>query len=283
MKVGEIDGEGKNSLERTLQMAMRLGLEPEDEDYLLPPPAELIASEPVKEKTDRSEVATSQNSHSVDGTPAVQVASAARDGKLDQDAVEVSMPKHSVEAEIAETTPSLTEPAPLKGLLDSKPRTSKARRPLKPERGPQHFPEAKPAQEAMKKYLESKESIDMDEVLVPESPSPRSGTVSIAEAQSALKEKVGGIIAYAGNDKIFQSSSEATLKKLAERLVKNPQETVLFQGQLAEGETYDLVQERFEIIQNRLEKMKVSKNQILLDDKRMVGDWAEFRMYILRI
>jgi hypothetical protein len=40
---------------------------------------------------------------------------------------------------------------------------------------------------------------------------------------------------------------------------------------------------RFGFIKTQLEKMNIQADRIILDEKRTVGDWPEFKMFILRL
>jgi outer membrane protein OmpA-like peptidoglycan-associated protein len=96
-----------------------------------------------------------------------------------------------------------------------------------------------------------------------------------------FKEKFPGVISYSFSEIEFQSSSMATLTKVIEKLKSDKKAKMMFQAQLGQGENFQLTDERFERLAAYLESKGVDEARISLDDKRLVGDWPEIRIFIL--
>ncbi|MDB5037925.1 MAG: hypothetical protein JWQ35_1453 [Bacteriovoracaceae bacterium] len=153
---------------------------------------------------------------------------------------------------------------------------------------PEKFPEPQLPKEALKKYLNLKKDSDKEEVLIPPAASQQTSSTSEVDIGQTLrkvtiKEKFPGVIIYTSPETDFQTSSRDTLEKLADKLIKNPDQAVLFQGQMGEGESLDIIDTRFLGIKSYLVGLHVNPDQIILDEKRTAGDWPEFKMYILGI
>jgi outer membrane protein OmpA-like peptidoglycan-associated protein len=249
-------------MERMLHSA--LGIEDKDEDHLLPPPQALVAeSEVTPSQPSESPVAASEKTMMTSKEPApVQARNLS---------AEIPPSAQIAESKANEGLDLDAEAFPIKAVESPKPEKPF----IAVESSGQEFPEPRQPKEALKKYLDQKRNPEMEVALIP--PRPK------ANPKESLKEKISGVIGYITNETVYQSASQKILFDLAERLKKNPNESVMLQGQLADGEAFDLVQMRFGFIKTQLEKMNIQADRIILDEKRTVGDWPEFKMFILRL
>ena len=135
------------------------------------------------------------------------------------------------------------------------------------------FPHARKVEEIKKEGLS-------DMTKAPTMPDPERPPLLASER--AFKERVPGTIAFSSGEKLFQSSSRKILDALEERLKQEPTATAVFQGQIGEGESIDIVEERFELVKRYLLEAGVQESRLSLDDKRIVGEWPEMKIYLLR-
>ncbi len=98
----------------------------------------------------------------------------------------------------------------------------------------------------------------------------------------ALKERFPGVVVFSSGEVQFESVSQKFLGALHQRLQSEKQSQALFQAQVGDGEPIDLAKQRFEAIKSYLIKLGVEEPQIVLDDKRVVGEWPEMRVFILK-
>jgi hypothetical protein len=264
-KAGRVDAEGRNELERKIIAAIRLGEPEEDKDHLLPPPPELLD----EGFASSSHLPSSQPQNASTLPPSVSSTTTSSQNPI------VGM--RAPVTQVADASPY----DDLIAIPDVHVQDVKSM-PAREDYQGQQFPEPQAPGDALKKYMDAKNNEGDDEILVPMTAS-HVNQIKPIDASSALKEKYPGVIAYSAFEKVFQSVSEKKIQEIADRLIKNPNESVMFQGQLGEGEQFELVQKRFDLILSKLAMLKVPKNQILLDEKRVVGEWPEFKIYILHL
>ncbi len=240
-----IDARGRNGIERSLQKVVGLSDE-NDQEELAPPPYDLLADAGDELRPQKSE-------------PPVKFdrATAAVEDRIKakrEEEQEVALPLlPQTQKEVNEViTPDLGE-----------------------EVSGETFVDAKKAQAALQRYQDLKKD---DKPLIPhDAPDKRALII-----KNPFKEKFPGVIAFTQNDSILQSSSRGTLDKLAQFLTQHPDQSVMLQAQMGEGETFDLADVRLRAVQGYLKNYNIPQERIVLDERRMAGDWPEFRMYILQ-
>lgn len=128
------------------------------------------------------------------------------------------------------------------------------------------------------------EEVMVAELPTPETLKPASGGVNskLAPRPNPFKERVPGVLMFVSQDTQVQSTNFELLNKLANRLKENPQETLVLQGQFCDGEAFELVEARYRNILKYMQAQDIDSNRVVLDDKRIAGDWPEFRMFLLK-
>lgn len=108
-------------------------------------------------------------------------------------------------------------------------------------------------------------------------------TISETPTRGALfKEKLPGVVAYAFGEPQFQSSSLKLIESVALKLKNDSKASAMFQAQIAQGEDFGLADSRFEHLKAALTSMGIKPDRVSLDDKKVVSDWPEIRIFILK-